>query len=247
MHAARETLEASISDGRVLSSARNREGVSAIALSDESIARIQALERHAPALLEVRSDDGAEARIWIIDDAEGEQVGTDLRCSENITLAFRQPRRSQSDLVRIPELERELVAAVRRMPRWRAGSLVALCAIVVFAALGALAYVDSGQRAVPSTAIAVAQGPSLNPDRDQIARAANAWVHKVAGSVQKEMGGVRESSFRRATLDYIVIDGRRGLVAFSNGAILKLTKAAGPKGMWRVDQLEQRRMSTVRR
>ena len=82
---ARNNLAMSRRRGRVEARARRRLGMAPLALTDESVERITALDRSALALVDALPGDQQDAvRARVIDEREYAEIAQDLRCSEAV-------------------------------------------------------------------------------------------------------------------------------------------------------------------
>jgi RNA polymerase sigma factor (sigma-70 family) len=82
---ARNTLAMSRRQGRVEARARRRLGMAPLVLTDESIERINALDRTALALVnELPGDQQDAVRARVIDERDYAEIARDLRCSEAV-------------------------------------------------------------------------------------------------------------------------------------------------------------------
>ena len=263
---ARGVLEVSCGVGRVSVEARRRRHMPPLVLTDDAVARIAAIDRnkfaHARVLHASEQDD---VRARVIDESDFDQLATNLRLSDCVVrLGATDPHGHRGDRPRIPELERDFVAAAARVPMRPRRHLVALAGLAV-AVLAFIVFAPNGGHrpasSSPAKATATSTAQSEQSAEEEIVRTGSAWATSFAASGRESCvdamtqpacervtcNSVRgplkncvplprsvKRSFRGATVQDVVVKGGRAAARFSNGEIVEFAGAGRPGSPWMV-------------
>lgn len=240
---ARETLDASRYEGRVVAVARGRSAMPPVVLTQASLARIAAAaDSRGFIASEVRFEDDDRC-VRVVDESDSEEAAAGLRLSDAIALGGppADPRAEQSDMPRIPELEDAFAVAVGPRDRHRARGVAVVVAAAAALAFLVIAHGNDGDRQTPG-----ANTSHASAAEREIAGIGNTWANAFAASgpdacvldmtataCRQPVSLAVKQSFRGATVEAVNVRGRRAAARFSNGEIVEFVDG-GPHTPWQV-------------
>jgi hypothetical protein len=219
--------------------------------------------KHALAT-ELRVDDEYDVRVRLIDESDFEQLAPTLRLSDAIVRSRTPDVDAErAELPRIPELEEALRAAAEEARRRNRGAIVAAAgvAVAVLAFLALTGSEDHRAAVPPANATATPSAQLERSLENEIVQTGNAWAASFAAARQRaclddmtqpaceriicdSVRGPLENcvplprsvqrSFRDATVQDVVVNGRRASARFSNGEFVEFVDG-GPHSPWLVD------------